>query len=64
MNKSIEELAKDAYIAYGKSTGNKNYRGLKMPSWDNLTPAIREAWKAAVFSVLEETGMRDGSGKV
>lgn len=41
------KLAKQAYYAYGGVTDFKNYQGLPMPEWDNLTDTIREAWKAA-----------------
>lgn len=46
-----EELAKVAYHAYGGVTDFKNYQGLPMPAWENLTPTIREAWKASVMAV-------------
>lgn len=45
-------LAKLAYEAYGKVTDGKNYQGLPMPSWEDLTDKIREAWDAAVTEVL------------
>lgn len=37
-----------AYMAYGEKVGGKNYQGLPMPAWENLTPLIRDAWEAAV----------------
>jgi len=43
----IEQMAKQAYYAYGSVTDHKNYQGLPMPEWENLTYKIREAWKAA-----------------
>lgn len=43
----IEQLAKQCYYAYGSVTDHKNYQGLPMPTWENLTDKIREAWKAA-----------------
>lgn len=42
------EIAASAYRAYAANTGNKNFRGEPMPSWEDLTPAIRNAWQAAV----------------
>ena len=48
------EVAKTAYAAYGKSTGNKNFRGEEMPEWDALPPTIRHAWVAAVTAVIEK----------
>ena len=48
----IEKLAMGAYAAYGRSTGNKNFRGEPMPTWEALPESIREAWRAAVESVV------------
>lgn len=39
-----EQRAEIAYRAYGQTTEFKNYQGLPMPEWANLTPKIREAW--------------------
>lgn len=36
-----------AYIAYGTTTDFKNYQGLPMPKWEDLTDTIRAAWEAA-----------------
>ena len=47
-------LAKIAYAAYGKSVDFKNYQGLPMPEWDDLTGAIQEAWRMAAQAVGEE----------
>ncbi len=44
-------LAKSAYHAYGAVTDHKNYQGLPMPEWENLTDKIRDAWRAATISV-------------
>jgi len=38
------ELAKGAYEAYGLITDHKNYQGLPMPEWDDLTETIKQAW--------------------
>jgi hypothetical protein len=51
----MPDLAKIAYEAYGASTGGKNYQGLPMPPWDELPPAIRDAWDAATQAVLRAT---------
>ena len=48
------EVAKTAYEAYGLSTGNKNFRGEEMPTWDALPDAIRHAWVAAVTAVISK----------
>lgn len=48
-----ESVAAEAYSAYGKVTDFKNYQGLPMPDWKDLTPTIRKAWieasKAAAY---------------
>lgn len=43
-----ELAAQEAYRAYGEVVGWRNYQDLPMPAWEGLTPAIREAWAAAV----------------
>src|SRR5690242_10617065 len=40
-----------AYMAYAAVTDNKNYQGLPMPTWADLTDKIREAWEAAAIVV-------------
>lgn len=50
--KALEDLAKIAYEAYGRRTDFKNYQGLPMPKWDNLTPTIRDAWNEAAAAVI------------
>ena len=42
------DVAASAYRAYAASTGNKNFRGDPMPTWDQLPQPIRTAWEAAV----------------
>lgn len=46
-----DELARIAYEAYGKTTDFKNYQGLPMPTYDDLTNKIKAAWEAAVTAV-------------
>ena len=48
---SPEDLARGAYAAYGDTTGNVNYQGLPMPTFENLTDKIRSAWIAASLRV-------------
>ena len=43
-NKSDGELA---YDAYGRTVDYKNYQGLSMPAWKDLTPIIRQGWENA-----------------
>lgn len=47
-------LAKQCYYAYGSVTDHKNYQGLPMPEWEQLTDKIREAWKAAARYAFNE----------
>jgi hypothetical protein len=44
-------LGELAYLAYGTTTDFKNYQGLPMPKWEDLTEKIREAWENAAASV-------------
>lgn len=48
----IDKLAQGAYAAYGASTGNKNFRGEEMPTWEALPDKIRAAWCAATESIV------------
>lgn len=50
MDDELNVLAKDMYRAYGEVTEFKNYQGLPMPEWAELTPKIQEAWRAAAFT--------------
>ncbi len=55
-NRVIRELAQIAYQAYGDSADWKNYAGLPMPAWGQLTPAVRRHWRAAVSAVAAAVG--------
>jgi hypothetical protein len=46
-----EEIAKSAYLAYGKVTDFKNFRGEPMPEFEALPEKIRLAWMEAVRQV-------------
>jgi hypothetical protein len=48
-----EYLAQEAYKAYGGVTDWKNYQGLPMPKWEDLTPTIQEAWRTACRRVKQ-----------
>ena len=50
-----ESIAKAAYEAYGKTTDFKNYQGLPMPKWEDLSAKIRAAWVAASREVYDWT---------
>jgi hypothetical protein len=51
---SLAELAESAYVAYGKSTGNKNFRGDPMPEFSALPHPIQAAWEVAVRQVMSD----------
>jgi hypothetical protein len=50
-----EDVARAAYEAYGKTTNFKNYQGLPMPKWENLSSKIQAAWIAACREVVDLT---------
>jgi hypothetical protein len=50
------ELGKVAYDAYGESRGWKVYNGDAMPTWDEQSPELREAWDAAAQAVAAVLG--------
>lgn len=52
---TTREMAEAAYAAYGASTDHKNYQGLPMPDWDELTDRIQLAWIEAASAVSMET---------
>lgn len=49
---TIEKVARSLYGAYGESAGWKNYQGLPMPRWEDLTDAIRGHWIASAREAL------------
>lgn len=59
-----ETLAKQAYHAYGEVTDFKNYQGLPMPDWNDLTPTIQQAWQAAATEVKQITEESAGTVEV
>lgn len=49
----LKALALNAYVAYGRVTDYKNFRGEPILTFYELPPKIREAWEAAAESVAE-----------
>lgn len=49
----LTDLGEIAYQAYGDSTGGLTYNGRSMPAWEDLTPAIRGAWRYAASAVRD-----------
>jgi hypothetical protein len=54
-------IAKSAYKAYSASTRNKNYQGLPMPEWEQLSQSIQTAWEVAVRQAGECFGLIGGT---
>lgn len=52
---TLDQLAKEAYNAYGAATGFKNFRGDPMPPWENLGTTIQSAWVASVHATVKST---------
>lgn len=48
------ELAKLAYKAYGGAVNHRNYQGLPMPEWGDLTSQIQTAWEVAAEAVARK----------
>jgi len=59
----MADLAQLAYHAYGSVTDFKNYQGLPMPKWEDLTPKIQKAWGAAAERVATEVRSPTGDLK-
>lgn len=53
-----EELARNAYQAYGKVVDFKNYQGYPMPEWGKLPLPIQLAWIAAAMQVAVDFKIR------
>jgi hypothetical protein len=54
----VQVQARRAYDAYGDHAGWANYRGERMPAWDDLGEAIRSHWVAAAGTLL---GYQEGT---
>lgn len=50
---TLLDFAQKAYDAYGSVNDHKNYQGLPMPLWKDLTPKIQAAWIAAATKVQD-----------
>ena len=60
-------LAQVAFDAYREHRNGITYDAKPIPSWDNLTPEIREAWGAAAHAILRaisESFMNGATGQV
>lgn len=56
-----DDLGKVGYIAYGNVTDWRNYAGLPMPEWEELSGNIQQAWaEAAVAVVAAARSANDG----
>lgn len=50
----MTDRAKIAYLAYGKTPGNKNFRGEEMPKFEDLPEKIQLAWANAAQAVAND----------
>lgn len=57
-----EQLAKRAYAAYAHTTEGKTFDGRDMPTWENLTQPVRNAWAAAAEQVRHDVLVQIGQG--
>lgn len=46
----VRATAREAYDAYVRNAGGLNYEGKPCPKWEDLTPAVRGHWCAAVIA--------------
>ena len=51
----MDNVAQEAYQAYGRVTEFKNYQGEPMPEWHELPEKTRRAWFAAAVAVADYT---------
>lgn len=49
---SCEYLGKEAYNGYCEVVDYKNYQGLPVPNWENLTDKIRTAWVVSAIHAV------------
>jgi len=54
-------LAELGYMAYARSTENRNFLGQEMPQWTNLPDRIKLAWRAAAEEIRTRTARRNFS---
>ncbi len=60
--RTLIDLARRGYSAYGDHAGWRNYAGLPMPRWEQLGDPIRAHWVHAVCGILDAAdnlGARD-----
>lgn len=56
----IVEYGQVAYEGYCAASGNKSLvSGAELPSWEKLSPEIREAWRASADCVLMTFGLSE-----
>jgi hypothetical protein len=54
----IELLGRAAYTAYCQTTGGRSaVTGDVLPAWEDQSPIIREAWRAAADAVVMLAGI-------
>lgn len=55
-------LAREAYEAYGDAVGWRNYIGIPMPPWHQLTEAVQNGWRAAAAKVAAAGQVAENTG--
>lgn len=55
-----DDLGKVGYNAYGKVTDWKNYAGLPMPEWGELSGNIQQAWAEAAVAIVAAANANGG----
>jgi hypothetical protein len=59
MDPTTLKHAEEIYNVYGSAVDFKNYQGLPMPKWEDLTPKIQGAWTAVAAHYDEKAARRN-----
>lgn len=51
---SMRRFGRAGYEAYARFTGGKTFDGRPMPTWDDLTERIKDAWASAASGIIVE----------
>lgn len=50
----LQKMERGMFTAYCNKVDGRNYQGRPIPDWKDLPPQVQEAWRAAMFYVIEE----------
>lgn len=53
MSTHTDTLGEKAFNAYRERRGGKNHDGTPTPTWEQLTPEIRDAWGVAASAAVD-----------